>query len=200
MEDRIATLDRKTGETHVTATVNLDGSGKYDVKTGNGFLDHMISQLSRHGLFDITLRAQGDLETGSHHLTEDIAISLGQTFRKALGEIRGIRRMGHAFVPLDETLARVVVDWSGRGYAVVETALAGQTIDNVLAGDQIKHFLERFGIDGEMNLHAHILYGSDPHHKAEALFKALARALRTAVERDPRATGQIPSTKGTPVD
>ena len=196
MEDRIATLNRETGETKITATVNLDGSGKYDVETGNGFLDHMISQLSRHGLFDITLRAQGDLETGSHHLTEDIAISLGQTFRKALGEIRGIRRMGYALVPLDETLVRVVVDWSGRGYAVVETALDGQTIDNVLAGDQIKHFFERFGIDGEMNLHAHVLYGSDPHHKAEALFKALARALRDAVEPDPRALGQIPSTKG----
>ena len=193
---RTATLERKTNETDISVSVNLDGQGVYDVDTGNGFLDHMVSQIARHGLFDITLRAKGDLHTGWHHLVEDVAIMLGRTFHQALGEPVGIRRMGHAIVPLDETLAQVTVDWSGRPYAVVETGLEGVMVET-LPGDLVRHFLESFAIEGKINLHAKILTGESPHHKAEALCKALARALRDAVEPDPRAPGQVPSTKGT---
>ena len=193
---RTASLQRRTGETQVAVTVDLDGQGRYQVSTGNGFLDHMVSQLARHGLFDITLEAQGDVQTGWHHLVEDVAIMLGRAFHQALGEPRGIRRMGHAIVPLDETLALVAVDLSGRAYAVVDTGLDGVMVES-LSGDLIRHFLEAFAVEGKLNLHAKVLAGTSPHHKAEALFKALARALRDAVERDPRAPEQVPSTKGT---
>jgi len=193
---RIASLARETGETEVSVTVNLDGQGRYEVDTGNGFLDHMVSQVARHGLFDITLKAKGDVHTGWHHLVEDVSIVLGRTFNQALGDARGIRRMGHAIVPLDETLAMVSVDFSGRPYAVVETTLEGVMVET-LPGDLIRHFLESFATEGKLNLHAKILSGESPHHKAEALCKALARALRDAVEIDPRAPGQVPSTKGT---
>lgn len=193
---RQASLQRKTAETSVAVTVNLDGQGRYDVSTGNGFLDHMVNQLARHGLFDITLQAEGDVHTGWHHLVEDVAILLGRAFHEALGEVRGIRRMGHAIVPLDEALAMVVVDCSGRSYPVVETTL-DETMVETLSGDLIRHFLEAFAIEAKINLHAKVLSGTSPHHKAEALFKALARALRDAVEPDPRAGAQVPSTKGT---
>jgi imidazoleglycerol-phosphate dehydratase len=196
LEPRQASLQRKTGETNVSVILNLDGQGHYEVSTGNGFLDHMVNQLARHGLFDITLQAQGDVQTGWHHLVEDVAILLGRAFHQALGEGRGIRRMGHAIVPLDETLAMVVVDWSGRGYPVIETTLDDIMVET-LSGDLIRHFLEAFAIEGRINLHAKVLAGTSPHHKAEALFKALARALRDALEPDPRAAGQVPSTKGT---
>lgn len=193
---RSASLERKTGETSITLSVNLDGQGNYEVDTGNGFLDHMVGQLARHGLFDIKLAAQGDVHVGWHHLVEDTAIMLGRAFREALGEPRGIRRMGHAIVPLDETLVMVALDFSGRGYAVVETTLDNVMVET-LSGDLIQHFLEAFAIEGRINLHAKVLCGVSPHHKAEALFKALARALRDALEPDPRASGQVPSTKGT---
>jgi imidazoleglycerol-phosphate dehydratase len=195
-ESRVATLERTTGETSVSVLVNLDGQGQYKVSTGNGFLDHMVSQLARHGLFDITLKAQGDVHVGWHHLVEDVAIMLGRAFHQALGEPRGIRRMGHAIVPLDETLAMVAVDCSGRGYPAVDTTLDNVMVET-LSGDLIRHFLEAFAIEAKVNLHAKVLAGVSPHHKAEALFKALARALRDAVESDPRVTGQVPSTKGT---
>ncbi len=196
MEPRVASLERQTGETSITVTFCLDGQGKYDVDTGNGFLDHMVNQLARHGLFDITVRARGDVHVGWHHLVEDVGIMLGRTFRQALGDARGIRRMGHALVPLDETLAMVALDCSGRSYTVVETGLNGVMVET-LSGDLIGHLLESFAIEGQINLHAKILAGVSPHHKAEALFKALARALRDAVELDPRAPQNIPSTKGT---
>ena len=196
MDPRVASLQRKTAETSVAVTVNLDGQGQHEVSTGNGFLDHMVSQLARHGLFDITLQAEGDTQTGWHHLVEDVAIMLGRAFRQALGEVRGIRRMGHAIVPLDEALALVAVDCSGRGYAKVETTLDDVMVET-LPGNLIGHLLESLAIEGRMNLHAKVLAGVSPHHKAEALFKALARALRAAVEPDPRAAGQVPSTKGT---
>ena len=196
MDPRVASLQRKTAETSVAVTVNLDGQGQYEVSTGNGFLDHMVSQLARHGLFDITLQAEGDTQTGWHHLVEDVAIMLGRAFHQALGEVRGIRRMGHAIVPLDEALALVAVDCSGRGYAKVETTLDDVMVET-LPGNLIGHLLESLAIEGRMNLHAKVLAGVSPHHKAEALFKALARALRDAVEPDPRAAGQVPSTKGT---
>ena len=193
---RSASLERKTNETSVNVSIDLDGQGVHDVDTGNGFLDHMVSQLARHGLLDISLHAQGDIQTGWHHLVEDVGISLGRVFRQALGDARGIRRMGHAIVPLDETLALVSVDCSGRSYAEVDTTLDGATVES-LPGDLIGHFLESVAIEGKINLHAKILAGVSPHHKAEALCKALARALRDAVEPDPRAPGQVPSTKGT---
>ncbi len=193
---RTASLQRTTGETDISLDVNLDGHGIYDVDTGNGFLDHMVSQLARHGLFDITLKAQGDTHVGWHHLVEDVAILLGRAFHEALGEVRGIRRMGHAIVPLDETLVMVALDWSVRGYPAVETSLV-DTLVETLSGDLIKHFLESFAMEAKINLHAKVLAGVSPHHKAEALCKALARALRDAVEPDPRALGQVPSTKGT---
>ena len=193
---RQASLQRETAETAIQISVNLDGQGQYQVNTGNGFLDHMVSQIARHGLFDLTLEAQGDVHVGWHHLVEDVAILLGRAFQQALGEVRGIRRMGHAIVPLDETLAMVALDWSGRGYAVVETTL-DDTMVETLSGDLVRHFLESFALEAKINRHAKILAGSSPHHKAEALCKALARALRDAVEPDPRAPGQIPSTKGT---
>jgi imidazoleglycerol-phosphate dehydratase len=195
-DSRMATLERATGETSISVSVNLDGQGQCQVSTGNGFLDHMVSQLARHGLFDITLKAQGDTHVGWHHLVEDVAIMLGRAFHQALGEPRGIRRMGHAIVPLDETLAMVAVDCSGRGYPAVDTTLDDVMVET-LSGDLIRHFLESFAIEGKINLHAKVLAGVSPHHKAEALFKALARALRDAVEPDPRAAGQVPSTKGT---
>ncbi|MFQ6026113.1 MAG: imidazoleglycerol-phosphate dehydratase HisB [Dehalococcoidia bacterium] len=195
-EARIASLQRETGETRISLSVNLDGQGQYEVDTGNGFLDHMVGQLARHGLFDINLTAQGDSHVGWHHLVEDVAILLGRAFHQALGEVRGIRRMGHAIVPLDETLVMVAVDWSGRGYAVVETTL-DEVMVETLSGDLIRHFFESFSLEAKINLHAKVLTGISPHHKAEALCKALARSLRDAVEPDPRASGQVPSTKGT---
>lgn len=193
---RTASLERATGETAITVAVNLDGSGRYEIDTGNGFLDHMVSQIARHGLFDIRLQARGDTHVGWHHLVEDTAIMLGRAFGQALGEPRGIRRMGHAIVPLDETLVMVAVDWSGRPYAAVDTTL-NDTMVETLSGDLVGHFLESFAIEARINLHARVLAGVSPHHKAEALCKALARALRDAVELDARAGGQVPSTKGT---
>ena len=193
---RVSSLERKTGETDITVTVNLDGQGVFKVDTGNGFLDHMVSQIARHGLFDITLQAVGDKHVGWHHLVEDVAIMLGRAFNQAIGEVKGIRRMGHSMAPLDETLARVVVDCSGRPYAVVNTGLDGVMVET-LSGDLVGHFLESFALEGRINMHADILAGVSPHHKAEALCKALGRAMRDAVEIDSRSLGQIPSTKGT---
>jgi len=194
-KQRIATIERKTGETEITLTLNLDGQGIYDVDTGDGFLDHMICQVSRHGLIDIIMHAKGD-NTGSHHLVEDVAITLGRAFNEALGDARGIRRMGHALVPFDEALAMVALDCSGRGYAVIETTL-DDTMVETLHGSLVKHFFESFATNALINIHATIVRGTSPHHKAEALCKALARALRDALEPDPRVPDQIPSTKGT---
>ena len=196
MEARQATVERRTSETHVNLSLNLDGKGRYDVQSGNGMLDHLLAQLSRHGLLDITLKAQGDLSTGLHHLIEDTAITLGGAFRQALGEGVGIHRMGHAMVPLDETLAMVAVDLGGRSYASVDIALSQDMVESI-PGDLVRHFLESFATEARITLHAKILSGLNPHHKAEALFKCLAKALRQAIELDPRATGQVPSTKGT---
>jgi imidazoleglycerol-phosphate dehydratase len=193
---RTASLTRTTGETDIALTLDLDGQGIYSVDTGNGFLDHMVSQISRHGMIDINLKAKGDLHTGWHHLVEDVAITLGRAFHEALGEARGIRRMGHAIVPLDETLAMVSLDCSGRGYPVIETTIDDAMVET-LPGSLVRHFFESFAIEGKINLHCRILAGNDPHHKAEALCKALARSLRDALEPDPRAPSQVPSTKGT---
>ena len=196
MVGRQAKLERSTKETTISLSLNIDGQGEYDVQTGNGMLDHLIAQLSRHGLIDITLHAQGDLDTGWHHLVEDTGLTLGRAFREALGDGTGIRRMGHAYVPLDETLALVAVDLSGRPYSVVDLDLDKQMAET-LPGDLVEHLLESFATEARINLHARVLAGVNGHHKAEATFKALAKALRAAAEPDPRAPGAVPSTKGT---
>ena len=196
MNTRRASVTRKTRETDISVTVGLDGAGRYEVETGNGMLDHLLAQISRHGLFDIAVKATGDLETGWHHLVEDMAIVLGRAFREALGDGVGIVRMAHAAVPLDEALALVAVDLSGRGHASVDISLSGEMVET-LPGDLVRHFLESFAVEARIALHVRLLSGTNPHHKAEAIFKALARALRQASEVDPRRQGEVPSTKGT---
>ena len=196
MASRKAQLQRETGETRVTVELALDGTGLYEINTGNGMLDHLLAQLARHGLFDLTLQAQGDLHTGWHHLVEDVGIGLGRAFQETVGEGRGIVRMASAMVPLDEALAQVVVDISGRGFAVVETGLSGEKVEE-LPSDLVRHFLETFAVQARITLHARVLSGVNDHHKAEALFKALARALAAAVQIDPRRGEDVPSTKGT---
>jgi imidazoleglycerol-phosphate dehydratase len=196
MADRKANVTRETRETNVSVSITLDGAGQTQVSTGNGMLDHLLSQLARHGLFDLDVEVKGDTQTGWHHTVEDTAIGLGRAILGALDDGAGIRRMGHALVPLDEALVQVVVDLSGRGYASIDLGLSGKRI-NDLPGDLVHHFLETLAIEGRMNLHAKALSGVNTHHIAEAAFKALARSLRDAIELDPRSSGEIPSTKGT---
>lgn len=197
MDERKASVNRETRETKVAVEVNLDGTGQYTVDTGNGFFDHLLSQLSRHSLIDLTVKATGDAaQTGWHHTVEDVSIAVGRALSEAIGEGRGIVRMGHALVPFDETLAQVAVDLSGRAYAVVETAIYGELVES-LPSDLIRHSLESMAIEGKFNLNARILSGQNSHHKAEALFKAFARALKDAVAIDPRQGDAVPSTKGT---
>ncbi len=192
---RVAELERQTSETSVHVTLNLDGSGQYEVSTGVGFLDHLLRHVAVHGSFDVTVRAQGDLDIDPHHTAEDVALVLGACFDQALGDRTGIVRMGHAYVPMDESLAFAAVDLSGRPYAVVEAEWNAPAIGQ-LPVTLIPHFLESLATTGRLNLHARVLYGRDDHHKAEALFKALGRALDAAVRLDPRRRGQAPSTKG----
>ena len=196
MKTRNSSIERETKETKVSVTLNLDGDGQHNIQTGNGTLDHLIAQLSRHGLIDITIKAQGDVETGWHHLVEDVAIVFGKAFRGALKDGVGIRRMAHSVVPLDEALASVSVDLSRRGHASLNLSLSGDMVDT-LPGDLVRHFLESFAHESKITLHCSMLSGINSHHKAEALFKALARALREASELDPRHAGIVPSTKGT---
>ncbi len=190
--ERTSVIHRETAETQVHVELSLDGSGTYDVKTGISMLDHLLTQLARHGLFDIKVAASGG---DKHHLAEDVAISLGKAFNEALGERRGIVRMAHALVPMDEALALVAVDISGRGYAVVEAPIGEDNVGD-LPADLVRHFLESLAAEAKLNLHARMLSGTNDHHKAEALFKALARALDAATRIDERIAGQIPSTKG----
>ena len=196
MNERKASVNRETRETKVVVELALDGTGQYQVSTGNGFFDHLLSQLARHSLMDLTVQATGDTETGWHHTVEDVSIAVGRALHEAIGEGRGIVRMGHALVPFDETLAQVAVDLSGRAYAYVDTAITGEVVET-LPSDLIRHSLESIAMEGRFNLHARVLAGQNSHHKAEALFKALARALRDAVRIDPRQGGEVPSTKGT---
>jgi imidazoleglycerol-phosphate dehydratase len=197
MADRIGTYARTTGETDVRVTIGLDGTGASTISTGNGMLDHMLSQLARHGLMDIEVSATGDSQqTGWHHTVEDTGIALGRAFAAAVGDGAGIRRMGHALVPLDDALARVALDISGRGYAVIDLGVSGMDIGG-LPGDLVRHFLESFATEARIGLHATVMAGVNGHHKIEATFKALAKALKDAVEIDPRAAAQVPSTKGT---
>ncbi len=190
-EGRKAEIRRETKETAINLELDIDGSGKWDINTGIRIFDHLLSAMMKHGLFDIKLSASGD---DPHHTVEDVAICLGQAFGKALGERRGIVRMAEATVPMDEALATVIVDISGRGYAVLDMAFAGNDMPG-LPADLIRHFLESFAIEARINLHARVLYGSNDHHKAEALFKALGRVLDAATRIDPRISGELPSTK-----
>ena len=197
MANRTGTYSRTTGETDVSVTIGLDGTGVSNIDTGNGMLDHLLNQLSRHGLIDLTVKATGDsARTGWHHTIEDTGIALGRAFADAVGGGTGIRRMGHAIVPLDEALARVALDISGRGFAVIDLGVSGMTIGD-LPGDLVRHFLQSFATEARIALHANVLAGINAHHKAEATFKALAKALRDAVEIDERVAKQVPSTKGT---
>jgi imidazoleglycerol-phosphate dehydratase len=196
MAIRMATIHRQTKETDIQLTLNLDGTGQYKIATGVGFLDHMLTLVAAHGLFDLTVQATGDLHIDPHHTVEDVALVLGQVFAEALGDKAGIVRMGSAYVPMDEALAFVAVDLSGRPYCVVEVAWAGPSVGDIPV-TLIPHFLESFAVAAKANVHARVLYGRDDHHKAEALFKALGRALDTATRRDSRRGGAIPSTKGT---
>ena len=196
MIQRTSKLSRETAETQVSVELNLDGRGHYEVSTGNGMFDHLLAQLSRHSLIDLNISAQGDIEVGWHHLVEDVAIVLGRTIREAVGDARGIVRMGHSYVPLDEALARTVVDFGGRGYAVIDADLTDSDLGG-LPADLIRHFLESFAREGGFNLHVNVLTGTNNHHKAEAIFKSLARALRAALTPDDRQAGEVPSTKGT---
>ena len=193
---RLATIQRNTKETQITVEIDLDGSGRAQIQTGNGMFDHLLEQLGRHGLIDISVNASGDIRTGWHHLVEDTAIVFGRAVREAVGDGQGIIRMGHVYVPLDETLAFVALDIGGRPYAVVRIGLSDEQVGD-LPGDLVRHFLETFALEARIAVHARIVEGSNPHHKAEALFKGLARALREAVTVDPRASEQVPSTKGT---
>ena len=195
MTERESSLTRETSETLVSVRLNVDGTGRYEIDTGNGMLDHLLAQLSRHGLMDLEIAAKGDVHLGWHHLVEDVGILLGRSLKEAVGEARGIFRMGHAYVPLDEALALVVVDFGGRGYAVIEGEVGDSDLGG-LPGDSVRHFLESMAHEGSFNLHVRVLCGINNHHIAEAVFKALARAARTALTHDARRGGDIPSTKG----
>jgi imidazoleglycerol-phosphate dehydratase len=192
---RTASIHRQTKETDIQVTLALEGTGQCQVATGLGFLDHMLGHVAVHGLFDLTVRAKGDLHVDAHHTVEDVALALGQAFDRALGDRTGIVRMGTATVPMDEALAMVSVDLSGRPYAVTEMSWSGPTAGG-LPLTLIPHVFESFAVAARANVHARVLYGRDDHHKVEALFKALGRALDAATRLDPRRDGVLPSTKG----
>lgn len=192
---RSATVTRVTKETEITVTVDLDGTGTHDNATGVGFFDHMLDQLSRHSLIDLSVRASGDLHIDDHHTVEDTGIAVGQAVREALGEMRGIRRYGDATVPMDETLSRAAIDISGRPFMVWRVEFTRDKIGS-FETELVREFLQALTQHGGIGLHIECFYGDNSHHIAESCFKALARALRMAVEEDPRQAGGVPSTKG----
>lgn len=218
MKARKASIKRDTKETAIEAAVNLDGTGVYKISTGIGFFDHMLEQLSKHSLIDITLKAKGDLHIDGHHTAEDCGIALGQAFREALGDKRGLRRYGagfdprnpltgEAYVPMDECLARCVIDFSGRSYLVwrglndkayarLSKGERAQDMSSAFRFGLAREFFQGFANEARCNLHLELLYGDEPHHIVEALFKAFARAADAACQRDPRIAGELPSTKG----
>jgi imidazoleglycerol-phosphate dehydratase len=187
-------MRRETRETKVDVRLDLDGSGRTNVATGVAMLDHLLEQVGRHGLIDITIKATGDLDTGPHHTVEDVALGVGRAVDQALGDRTGVARMGDALVPLDEALAQVALDLSGRGYASLDLSWAGERIGD-LPTDMVGHILWTLASEARMTLHARILSGANDHHKAEALFKALGRALAAASRIEPRRAGEVPSTK-----
>ncbi len=191
MSNRLSIVKRETKETNISLELNIDGSGQWEINTGIRMFDHLLAQVAQHGRFDIKITATGN---DPHHLVEDVAICFGKAFAEALGEKRGIVRMGDATVPMDDALAAVIVDIGGRGYTVLDLPFT----DNDMGGfptDLIRHFLESFATEARLNLHARVIYGTNDHHKAEALFKALGRALDKATRIDERISGELPSTK-----
>ena len=192
---RQASVERVTKETRITGTVDLDGTGAYDVKTGIGFLDHMLEQLSRHSLIDLSLRAEGDLHIDFHHTTEDTGICIGEAVSKALGDRKGIRRWGEATVPMDETLTRVALDASNRPYLIWKVNFSKPKLGE-MDTELFKEWFQAFAQNAGLTLHIENLYGENNHHIVESCYKGLARALRAAVEIDPRKSDAIPSTKG----
>ena len=192
MSNRLANVKRETKETNISLELDIDGSGQWQINTGIQMFDHLLSQAAKHGRFDLKISATGD---DQHHLVEDVALCLGKALNQALGEKQGIVRMADATVPMDDALAMVAVDISGRGYTVLELPFS----DNDMAGfatDLVRHFLESFAAEAKLNLHARIIYGVNDHHKVEVLFKALGRALDMATRIDERIAGELPSTKG----
>ena len=196
MTARIGKCNRQTAETSITLEINIDGQGRHDIATGNGMFNHLLAQISRHGLFDLNISASGDSDVGWHHLVEDVGIVMGRALKEAVGEGRGIRRMAHAYVPLDEALALAVVDFSGRGYSVIQAHLTDSDLGG-LPSDLIRHFMESLAREGRFNLHITVLAGVNNHHIAEAVFKSLARAFRSALDIDDRLGDEVQSTKGT---
>lgn len=192
---RAGVCERQTRETRVQVRWELDGTGAAEVASGIGFLDHMLESLARHGRFDLQVRAEGDLHVDQHHTAEDLGLCLGGALNGALGDRAGIRRFGHAIVPLDEALALVAVDLSGRGTAVIEAPFTGEHI-GTFKTELLAHLLESLAVEARLGLHVRVLAGKNDHHKAEAIFKALGRALDDATQLDPRIAGQVPSTKG----
>jgi len=192
---RTAEISRQTNETQIEIKLGLDGNGEHQISTGIGFLDHMLTHLAVHGLFDLSVQATGDLHIDVHHTVEDVALTLGEAFDKALGDRKGIIRISDCFAPMEETLAHVTVDLSGRPYAVNQAEWHTPYVGNIPT-TLFPHFFESFAVTSRSNIHARILYGRDDHHQAEALFKAWARALDAASQLDPRRVGVIPSTKG----
>ncbi|WP_298091348.1 imidazoleglycerol-phosphate dehydratase HisB [uncultured Sphingomonas sp.] len=192
---RTATVHRATAETAIDVTVNLDGTGRYANETGIGFLDHMLDQLARHSLIDLEVKVAGDLHIDGHHTTEDAGLAIGQAFAKALGDKRGIRRYGEALSPMDETLTRIALDISGRPWLVWNAKFTVPAL-GTLQTEMIEHFFHSFAQEAGITLHVDLLHGHNNHHIAESLFKGLARALRMAVEIDPRKADAVPSTKG----
>ena len=192
---RTAEIDRNTLETQISVSVNLDGSGEREFQTGLPFLDHMLDQVARHGLLDITIKADGDLEIDAHHTVEDIGITLGQAVNEAIGDKKGIRRYGHAYVPLDEALSRVVIDFSGRPGLVYNVEFARQMVGDFDV-DLFHEFFQGFVNHAKVTLHIDNLKGDNAHHQVETIFKAFGRALRMAAEPDPRMSDVTPSTKG----
>ncbi|MCB9006941.1 MAG: imidazoleglycerol-phosphate dehydratase HisB [Ardenticatenaceae bacterium] len=192
---RTASIQRQTSETDISISINLDGSGQHTINTAVGFFDHMLTAVSVHGLFDLTVQAKGDLHIDTHHTIEDVGIVFGQALNQALGDRKGIVRTAHAYVPMDEALGFVAIDLGGRPYTVFHGTWHTPTIGQ-MPTDLVQHFFESVAIHAKMNLHARIEYGRNDHHQAEALFKAFARALQTAVSIDPRRA-DVASTKGT---
>lgn len=192
-DGREASVERRTNETSIRVRLALDGDGRAQVETGLGFLDHMLTSLAKHARLDLELACEGDLEIDDHHTAEDCALALGQALDRALGDRRGIRRFGHAYAPLDEALARAVVDLSGRPWPEVSLGFRRETIGEI-ATENLTHFFQSLAIAGRMALHVDVLRGENDHHRAEAAFKALALALRDALAED--GSGEVPSTKG----
>jgi imidazoleglycerol-phosphate dehydratase len=196
MSPRTASVSRRTAETSIDISLNLDGSGKFVTETGVGFFDHMLSHIAKHGVFDLEIRCKGDLWIDQHHTIEDCGIALGEALAVALGDKAGLVRAGSAYMPLDETLAFAAIDLSGRPYAQLDLKLLSREVGG-LPPDLFNHFLESFAFAAKLNMHVKVLEGVNDHHKIEAAFKAMARALDAACRIDPRRGGDIPSTKGT---